>query len=142
LAALLDLTTPARRVMLAGTWSQEADALQEATAARCLVLNAAAASYRTGAEAPDAIALPMGLQLPVGDGTQDGLAVDGRHLWLLADAARVLRPGGRVVAPVTATVPNGCRELARDAAVWVAEVDAAPPVSPPVALRRQSLPST
>ncbi len=141
LAALLDLTAPARRVLLAGTWAQAADALQGATEARCVVLNAAAEAYRPGADAPDALTLSVGQPLPLGDGTLDGLAVDGMHQSLLADAVRVLRAGGRLVAPATAPVPEGCRELARDAEQWVAAVDPTSTVSAPVPLRRQSLPS-
>lgn len=138
LAALLDLTTPARRVLLAGTWAPEADALQGATEARCLVLNAVGEPPQFGADGPDAMMLPVGDRLPVGDATLDGFAVDAAHLALLADAARVLRAGGRVVAPVTASVPAGCRELARDAELWVATVDASSTVSAPIPLRRQS----
>ena len=141
LAALLDLTTPARRVLLTGTWAQAADALQGATEARCVVLNGVGAAQLMGTDAPDALSLPIGHRLPLGDATLDGLAVDGAHLTFLADAGRVLRSAGRLVAPVTAAIPDGCRELARDAELWVATADAASAVSAPVPLRRQSPPS-
>ncbi len=46
-----------------------------------------------------------------------GLASDVRA----ADAVRVLRPRGRLVAPVATAVPVGVTELARDDRHWVAE---------------------
>ena len=39
---------------------------------------------------------------------------------------RQLAPGGRLVAPADAPVPNGVTELARDERQWVAERDAVP----------------
>jgi protein-L-isoaspartate O-methyltransferase len=49
----------------------------------------------------------------------------------VAAAALALRPGGRLVAPVGAAVPEGVTELARDGRHWVAErTAAAPPLVP------------
>jgi hypothetical protein len=45
-----------------------------------------------------------------------------------------LRPGARLIAPAAAPVPDGARELARDARHWVAERVA--PAGPVVPLRR------
>ena len=50
----------------------------------------------------------------------------------VADAARVARVGGRIVAPAESRVPDGVRELARDGTVWVGERLALP--SAPVTL--------
>jgi hypothetical protein len=46
-------------------------------------------------------------------------------------------PRGRLVAPAAAPVPAGDTELVRDALLWVAERDAAPPASRPITLERR-----
>ena len=38
-----------------------------------------------------------------------------------AAAARALRPGARLIAPASTSLPGGVAELARDARHWVAE---------------------
>jgi hypothetical protein len=50
----------------------------------------------------------------------------------VADAARVTRVGGRLVAPAASRVPEGVRELVRDTTLWVGERQALP--SAPVTL--------
>jgi protein-L-isoaspartate O-methyltransferase len=74
---------------------------------------------------------------PCSDATFDAVALDASHSALLADVARVVRPGGRILAPVQAPVPAGCEELARDATEWVAQVTAT--ISRPVPLQRSTV---
>lgn len=75
--------------------------------------------------------------IPIASGALRGAALDAATATpaLLAGVARALRPGGRVVAPAWVPLPAGVRELARDAAEWVAEPDLA--ASAPIPLRRR-----
>lgn len=73
-------------------------------------------------------ALVVGDRLPLGAGTVAAAAVDP---WRaspmgLAEFTRVVRPGGRLLAPTDAAVPEGVALLAQDATHWVGEVRGAP----------------
>jgi hypothetical protein len=136
-AALLSLTEPGGLVVLAGEWSACADALLDfAEGVRLLALDAAP-ELRSGGALSLAIIPDV---LPLAAASARGIAIDPAHATpsLLAGAARALAPGGRLIAPAAALVPESLRELARDDEHWVAT--AAPPsnVSAPVpiALRR------
>ncbi|WP_461412985.1 hypothetical protein [Gemmatimonas sp.] len=63
-------------------------------------------------------------RVPFGVETLDGAAVDEAHAdpGMLDSIVRAVRLGGRIVAPSSAPLPSGVRELARDDAEWVAEV--------------------
>ena len=123
LAALLGLTEPGARVGLCGAYGAGGEELELATGASCVLINASAPD---GALL-DQILVDVNCSLPIEGGALSGLAVDAANLALLADASRAVRRGGRVVAPVSASLPDGCRELARDATEWVAEVTTAAP---------------
>ena len=58
---------------------------------------------------------------PLAPSSLHGLVLDHATPSRLADAVRVLRSNGRLVAPADAALPAGVRELARDADAWVAE---------------------
>jgi uncharacterized protein YbaR (Trm112 family) len=122
LAALLDLTAPGARVALGGGMASAAEHLETLTGARCVAINAALSADAT----VDQIVIDTARRLPFEPGNLAGLAVDPGTVDLLADASRVVRRGGRVVAPASAPIPAGCRELARDDREWVAAVDAGP----------------
>jgi len=64
--------------------------------------------------------------IPLADECARGIVLDRATPELLRSAVRVLAPGGRLVAPADAPVPNGVTELARDERQWVAERDAVP----------------
>ncbi|HUF65448.1 MAG TPA: hypothetical protein VMM17_05670 [Gemmatimonadaceae bacterium] len=57
--------------------------------------------------------------MPLRSGVATGVALAGETV-STADPARVLRAGGRLLAPVRATLPVGLTELARDEREWVA----------------------
>ncbi|MHB0961906.1 MAG: hypothetical protein ACYC5V_01730 [Gemmatimonadaceae bacterium] len=63
----------------------------------------------------------VGDRWPVAGAALHGIAMERVTNARLADALRVLRAGGRLVAPANAPVPAGARELARDERHWVAE---------------------
>jgi hypothetical protein len=130
LAAQLDLREPGGIVLLAGEWSALATALAALTPALFVALNPG------GDPAAEVSVLRVTARLPLGTGVVRAAVLDARHAVpsLLSDCARVLRPGGRLVAPAAAEVPAGVRELARDAHQWVATAAGPPP--PVVTLER------
>jgi uncharacterized protein YbaR (Trm112 family) len=66
-------------------------------------------------------------ELPLAVGAARGVAIDAdaaTDAARLASAVRALRVKGRIIAPATAEVPEGIRELARDDTLWVGEREA------------------
>lgn len=63
----------------------------------------------------------IGDRWPLASASLHGIALDRATPARIADAVRVLRAAGRLVAPVGAALPAGVRELARDERHWVAE---------------------
>jgi uncharacterized protein YbaR (Trm112 family) len=70
-----------------------------------------------------------GAVLPLAKGCALGIAVDDDSPERLRSAVQVLAPGGRLVAPARASVPDGINELARDTDHWVGERTAVPVIS-------------
>ena len=131
-AALLGLSEPGMRVALCGAFGSVADEIEQATGATCITVNAS--PIIRSASTADHVVLASQALLPFSSASLAGLAVDDANLALLADAARVVRAGGRVLAPARASTPAGVTELARDEQAWVAVVEAAG--SRPVGLTR------
>ncbi|HEU5173986.1 MAG TPA: hypothetical protein VFT96_04455, partial [Gemmatimonadaceae bacterium] len=77
-----------------------------------------------------AIEPPSRASLPLATGSLRAVAldvVDGPDAGAqMTEATRVLRSGGRMLAPSRVPVPHGVRELARDADWWVGEREAGP----------------
>ncbi len=132
LAALLGLADATARAMLCGDTTLVSHDIEALTGVRCLAVNAPATL--TENRPIDRLTMALSDRIPLGDSSLHGLAVDLAHVGLLSDATRVVRRGGRIVAPASASLPLGCRELARDARQWVVEVDAT--TSAPVTLQR------
>jgi len=136
LAALLDLVTPGGIIAVGGDWDVALDGLADLTDVPALVVEPAHAYVPR-----EPFGALVGGALPVAVGALRGVALDARTATpeRLTAAVRALRPGGRLVAPADAPLPDAARELARDAAHWVAERvperDAAP--SGLVSLRRR-----
>lgn len=63
----------------------------------------------------------VGDRWPIAGAALHGIAVERATNARLADALRVLRAGGRLIATASAPVPAGARELACDERHWVAE---------------------
>lgn len=151
MAALLALSEPDMRVALCGSYAHVAESLEAMTQARCVAINASQRDvphpgsaelgdstepFETMQSQPDSLLIAESGVIPVVTGALHAMAVDAHHAGLLADAVRAVRAGGRIVATASLSLPKGCRELARDAAEWVAVVEGA--VSAPVTLRRGS----
>jgi uncharacterized protein YbaR (Trm112 family) len=130
-AALLGLMDAGGIVVLGGPWTEIADRLPALGISHVVVLNAP-----TTPESPQEVsALVVGDQLPFRQTAVRACALGGGTATdaLLASAATVLRSRGRLVGPVSAGVPTGITELARDEADWVGERAAV--ASPPEPLR-------
>lgn len=120
-AALLGLAEPGGVVMLMGRWAAAAPALEALVpGTQFLLVNPMAPVF------PFASAVRTGPILPIAAGALRAAAFDASGLPRMEprQAARVVRPGGRVVAPAREAVPEGFTELARDEAEWVAERNA------------------
>lgn len=63
----------------------------------------------------------VGDRWPLAAASLHGIALSRGGAARVVDAVRALRTGGRLVAPVEATLPPGVRELAGDDRHWVAE---------------------
>jgi len=129
LAAMLDLGDALGFAVLIGAWGTRASELLELLDVPPLLL----------VDPPSGIAMGRGLSgiragamLPLASGAARAVATDAEDSERVAEAARVTRVGGRLVAPAGARLPEGVRELARDDVVWVGERQTMP--SAPVTL--------
>jgi uncharacterized protein YbaR (Trm112 family) len=129
LAAMLSLGDAMGFAVLIGAWGARADELLELLDAPPLLL----------VEPPAGVVMGHGLSgiragatLPLATGAARAVATDSLEMMRVADAARITRVGGRLVAPAESRVPEGVRELVRDDVVWVGERLALP--SAPVTL--------
>ena len=137
-AALLGLAGGGGTVALGGTWQRVAAPLAEMAGVRVLLLD----PVRGEPLREEVSAVRGGGGLPVASGALRGVALDARtaDAARLTAAVRALGPGGRLVAPAAAALPDDVAELARDARHWVAErVGAA--ASRPVVLSRSRRPT-
>jgi hypothetical protein len=135
-AALLGLEDPGGLVVLAGEWSACADSLLDFVEGVQLLAFDPAPALRSGGALSLALIPDV---LPLAAASARGIALDAAHATpsLLAGAARALAPGGRLIAPASALVPETLQELARDDEHWVAAAPRASVSAPvPIALRR------
>lgn len=106
--------------LLDGGWGSVALALQEIVDVNLLLADPPSA-VAPAAAAGQGTLRGVGDRWPLAASSLHGLALDLATPARVADAVRVLRDGGRLVAPAAAAVPLGVRELARDDRHWVAE---------------------
>jgi len=127
-AALLNLMRPGSLAVLCGSEANAAEDLSELTQSRVIALNPA-----SNIEDTERVATVATLdRIPLASSSVDGIAV-GDCQSLIGDAARILKPGGRIVAPVTASFPPAFREIARDDQSVVAES-----IGPLIGIQRSS----
>jgi hypothetical protein len=121
LAAQLDLRESGGIVLLAGGYAAMASALEAVTAAHYVAM--AGPGDPASLTAPEDVLLRIRDRLPFAAGSVRAVAIEGMLLHALdaGEIARVLRAGGRLVAPGAAPLPPGIRELARDEREWVGE---------------------
>jgi len=130
IAALLSLTEPGARVVMCGRLAAVAHDVANLTGAQVLSVNP---ERDTPADDLDVLRTGGLPPIPLASASVVGFAIDLANVGLLSDVARVVRVGGRVVAPASTPLPVGCRELARDEYEWVAEI--VPVALPTIQLR-------
>jgi len=116
-AALLHVQERGLYVLDAG-WGSLAPALLALVAAEYLLFDPPEGFV---AEAGVGVLIGVGERLPLAASSLQGIALERASAARLGDAVRVLKPGGRLVAPASAPVPSGVAELARDEHHWVGE---------------------
>lgn len=132
-AALLGLAEPGGIVVLAGEWSAAAGEILEMTENIQLL----ALDYARDLNSGGALSLALIADvLPLAAGSARGIALDDAHATpsLLAGAARALAPGGRLLAPAAAPLPDTLEEVARDDEHWLATTSSQVKPSAPVSI--------
>jgi uncharacterized protein YbaR (Trm112 family) len=110
-AAMLGLTRAGMTVVLEGRDAALAPSVVEMSGARVIAVNAESPIPETEGVA----AVTATGRLPVATGSVDGLLLGADAGSSMAEAARILRRGGRIVAPASIQVAAGAfRQLARD----------------------------
>lgn len=116
--AYLAATEPGATIVLGGVWAYAARELSEMAEVRVLALNAP----EEVKESQTVGLLRVGSEIPVAPGSVLGVALDA---WfpakIVESAVRVVRPGGRIVAPASFNTPSGLSVLAHDDKYWVAQ---------------------
>ena len=121
LAAMMSLADPLGFAVLVGDWCRQAESLLDVVEAPPLMLANPPAGVTMR---PGLSGVRSGAALPLALGAARAVATDGADAARVESAVRATRVGGRVIAPAQARVPDGVRELARDATVWVGEREA------------------
>lgn len=124
LAALLGVAEGQLPIMLYGRYVRAGSALASFLNVPQVRVNGAAPNDDSHTNDHLSSRLQVGARLPLGVATVAAVAIDARHATpeMLASVMRAVRQGGRVVAPVSVSMPTELRELARDAEEWVGEV--------------------
>lgn len=125
-AALLNISTADSTFAIEGWPISDVRGLQTISPLRLIVFNPpddTRAEYElTATETPMPMAVVRVLhRLPLADSSLAGVLVQSANP---ADYVRLLRSGGRLVAPAGFPVPDGVTELARDEKQWVSERNA------------------
>ena len=117
-AAYLNVIEPGAVVVLGGTWTTAAQEVSVMTETRVLALNP-----NEHAEESETVALlRVSREIPLAPASVLGVALDASFpAEIMSSALKVVRPGGRIVGPVTIDVPTDLALLARDEMYWVAE---------------------
>jgi uncharacterized protein YbaR (Trm112 family) len=116
--AYLEATEPGATIALGGVWAYAAQELSAMAEVRVLALNASAEVK----ESPGVGLLRVGSEIPVAAGSLLGVALDAWFPAKIVDSAvKAVRPGGRIVGPVTIPAPGELAVLAHDDSYWVAQ---------------------
>ncbi len=119
LAAALDLTDARMTAILHGSWGAHASILRGLSPAHMLLVNPP-----TGVTSGDGISIVRAPVAPVAAAWADAAALDRADGAMAESIRATLRGGGRLLARADVPILPGFGELARDADVWVAQLDA------------------
>lgn len=121
LAALLDLATPGGYAIITGALGTSASYLRELTDVQLLLVNPPPRTEMANGISGLTID-PDWTTLPLASSSARAVALDdaATPAHLLA-ALRVVRHTGRVLAPLTLSLPDGVSEVARDDRQWLAK---------------------
>lgn len=121
LAALLDLTDARGYAILIGETGSHAPRLRELTDVQLMLVDPPP-GIRMGAGLSGLTSTTGSHVLPLAPESARALAVDSHATpELLESVLTAVEPGGRVLAPVSLTLPDGLTEMARDDRHWLAE---------------------
>jgi hypothetical protein len=123
LQALLGLAESGGAVLLGGRYAAYAAGLQARLDLMVVVMDPDDATFTSAARV-----IGCDSAMPFTEGTFRAAALDDPRL--LPAAVRVVRAGGRLVAPLTCPRPSSIALLASDASEWVGERGATPTVVP------------
>lgn len=126
-AAMLGLTRPGSVAVLCGSSGTLAAGVAETTGARIIVAN----PLVPGGETERVGIVTTSGRLPLAPGSLDGIVVESSSDQVIGEALRVLKAGGRIVAPAATIAAGRFAELARDDRNVVGE-----PLAPLVTLER------
>ena len=133
LAAALDLTDARMTAILHGSWGAHASILRGLSPAHMLLVNPP-----TSVTSGDGISIVRAPVAPVAAAWADAAALDRADGAMAESIRATLRGGGRLLARADVPVLPGFSELARDADVWVALLDAGAVAGAPIAITRRS----
>jgi uncharacterized protein YbaR (Trm112 family) len=119
IAALLDFSRPGMLALLAGEWARDAQTVSELTGARIIALNSPGRAYGSD----DIAEIRAHSPIPLAAQSLNAIALDATHATptMLIEAARLLRPRGRLLVRGEAQLSQQFHELARDSDQVVAE---------------------
>lgn len=116
-AALLGLTKPNSLVVLAGRAARLSHQVSELADARVMSMNP-----ETGIGETERVSVILAAKrFPFAPNSVDGIMLDEATAAFAPDASRILRQGGRLIAPKGTILPAGFREMASDEKEIVAE---------------------
>ena len=137
LAALLDLASPGGYAIIAGALGNGAPALGALTDVQLLLVNPPP-GIRMGSGLSGLTIDPGWTALPLAPASARAIALDDSATPAQLRAGLVVvRPSGRVLAPLALALPDGVSELARDDRQWLAERRSAPRESGIIPLERR-----
>ena len=137
LAALLDLAAPGGYAIITGTLGSEAPYLTGLTEVPLLLVNPPS-GIGMGTGLSGLMIDPEWTRLPLAPSSARAIALDETTTaGQLVAALDVVRPSGRVLAPVALSLPDGVSELARNDHQWLAERRATPRQSGIIPLERR-----
>ncbi|HEY3115028.1 MAG TPA: hypothetical protein VGJ62_15210 [Gemmatimonadaceae bacterium] len=115
--AFLNATEPGATLVLGGSWAEAAQELSVMTATRILALNPSKQE-----ESETVGLLRVNREIPLAPASVLGVALDASFApEIISSALKVVRAGGRIVAPAEIEPPGELAVLARDERYWVGE---------------------